>query len=102
MAAEYVPLWRLQRRTFPNFQDFDFAGLKGRLLSSSYAPLPGHKNFEPMTEELVRIFTRNESGGAVRFEYAFRRGRIFNIQFFSPNLNIEDATPSPFQFVLFS
>jgi formamidopyrimidine-DNA glycosylase len=59
----------LQKRTFPNAQEFDFAGLKGRLLSSSYAPLPGHLNFAPMMAELERIFTRHEIGGAVRFEY---------------------------------
>jgi formamidopyrimidine-DNA glycosylase len=59
----------LQKRTFPNAQEFDFEALKGRLLSSSYAPLPGHPNFEPMIAELERIFARHEIGGAVRFEY---------------------------------
>ena len=27
--------------SFPNHQDFDWQGMRGRLLSSSYAPLPG-------------------------------------------------------------
>ncbi len=32
----------------PNFQEFDFDGLSGRLRSSSYAPPAGHPQFEPM------------------------------------------------------
>ncbi|MBZ5499988.1 MAG: methyltransferase domain-containing protein [Acidobacteriia bacterium] len=59
----------LQKRTFPNARDLDFESLKGNLLSASYAPLPGHPNFEPMMAELERIFSRHENGGIVRVEY---------------------------------
>ncbi len=58
-----------RKRTFPNAQEFDFEGLSGRLLSSSYAPLPGHPNFEPMMRELRRIFHQHQVNGVVRFEY---------------------------------
>jgi SAM-dependent methyltransferase len=57
------------RRDFPNYQEFDHEGLRGRLLSSSYAPLPGHPQYEPMLAELRRIFEANQSGGLVRFVY---------------------------------
>src|SRR5262249_16300374 len=37
-----------QSRSFDMQQEFDYAGLEGRLLSSSYAPGPGHPKHEPM------------------------------------------------------
>ena len=58
-----------QTRTFPNSQTFDFEGLRGRLLSSSYAPAPGHPRHAPMLLELERIFHEHESNGRVRFDY---------------------------------
>jgi SAM-dependent methyltransferase len=45
----------------PNFQEFDFEGLAGRLRSSSYAPKKGHANYEPMMKELKRIFDMTRS-----------------------------------------
>jgi SAM-dependent methyltransferase len=53
----------------PNFQEFDFDGLSGRLRSSSYAPTPGHPQFEPMLEELQRIFAAYNRNGLIRMEY---------------------------------
>ncbi len=50
-------------------QVFDFKGLKGRLLSSSYAPEPSHPNFEPMLRELREIFDANQEDGKVVFHY---------------------------------
>ncbi len=55
--------------TFANEQRFDFDGLKGRLLSSSYAPTEGHPLHEPMIAELRRIFDLHQSAGQVCFEY---------------------------------
>jgi SAM-dependent methyltransferase len=53
-----------------NFQQvFDYAGLKGRLLSASYAPEPGHPNYEPMLADLERMFEVNEKDGKVAFDY---------------------------------
>ena len=54
---------------FPNHQRLDLQGLRGRLMSSSYVPLPGHPNHEPMMEELERIFKRHERDGYVSFDY---------------------------------
>ena len=55
--------------SFPNRQQFDFAGLKGRLLSSSYAPAEGHPLHEPMIAELRRLFDLHHDAGQVCFEY---------------------------------
>jgi SAM-dependent methyltransferase len=55
--------------TFDNEQVFDFDGLRGRLTSSSYAPEPGHPNFEPMVRELEVIFRRHQRGGRVVVTY---------------------------------
>ncbi len=60
----------LRNRHFPNEQVFDFEGLGGRLLSSSYAPALGHPHHEPMLAELRRIFDVHNQDGLVRFEYA--------------------------------
>lgn len=54
---------------FSNRQEFDFEGLKGRLLSSSYAPLPGQPNHKPMMAELQQLFDRTETEGKVSFDY---------------------------------
>jgi SAM-dependent methyltransferase len=59
----------MRRKNFPSGQDFDYAGLEGRLLSSSYAPQeeqPGHRE---MLRELRRIFDAHQQSGRVRFEY---------------------------------
>jgi len=58
--------------TFSNEQRFDFEGLKGRLLSCSYAPPEGHERHEPMIQELRRIFDAHQVGGEVVFEYDTR------------------------------
>jgi SAM-dependent methyltransferase len=54
---------------FESRQVFDFEGLKGRLLSSSYAPEPGHPKHAPMIEKLDSIFRKHEKDGRVVFEY---------------------------------
>jgi SAM-dependent methyltransferase len=58
--------------SMPNEQSFDYEGLKGRLLSSSYAPAEGRPDHEPMIEELARIFEQHQSGGLVCFKYDTR------------------------------
>lgn len=61
-----------QERTFAMRQEFDYAGLEGRLLSSSYAPGPGHPKHEPMLGELKHIFEKHKSNGLVSFDYKTR------------------------------
>jgi SAM-dependent methyltransferase len=50
-------------------QEVDYAGLEGRLLSSSYTPMPDHKNYEPMLRELRRIFDAHQDNGSVSLDY---------------------------------
>ena len=59
-------------KQFDNFQVFDFEGLKGRLLSMSFAPMEGHPNYEPMMNELERIFLNHQKDAKVIFEYDTR------------------------------
>ena len=59
-----------RRRELPNFQEFDFDGLAGRLRSSSYAPKEGHANYEPMMAALRELFDGNGKFGRVRMDYA--------------------------------
>ena len=61
-----------QERVFPMRQEFDYAGVKGRLLSSSYAPGPGHPKHEPMLRELRQIFDEHAELGSVAFDYKTR------------------------------
>jgi SAM-dependent methyltransferase len=60
----------MQVATFPNQQILDFEGLKGRLMSSSYAPEPGQPQHEPMIAGLRTVFTRHAAqDGRVVFPY---------------------------------
>jgi len=58
-----------QQARFPFKQVFDFEGLKGRLLSASYAPQPGDRGYEAMIGELRAIFDANQQNGKVDFDY---------------------------------
>ncbi len=57
------------RASFENVQLFDLEGLRGRLLSSSYAPLAGQPGHEEMLAQLRRIFEAHQQEGVVAFEY---------------------------------
>jgi SAM-dependent methyltransferase len=61
-----------QERVFDLRQDFDYAGLEGRLLSSSYAPGPGHPKYEPMLRELRQLFEKHAAAGRVGVDYKTR------------------------------
>jgi SAM-dependent methyltransferase len=55
--------------TFYHEQEFDFESLKGRLLSSSYAPEAGQPGHEEMLAVLKQIFDKYHKHGRVVFEY---------------------------------
>jgi SAM-dependent methyltransferase len=50
-------------------QSLDFEGLEERLLSSSYAPLPGAPSYEPMMTALHGLFQRFQHDGVVAMDY---------------------------------
>ncbi|HUE47674.1 MAG TPA: class I SAM-dependent methyltransferase [Steroidobacteraceae bacterium] len=59
----------MELATFPNQQSFDLEGLKGRLMSSSYAPEPGDPQHQPMMAGLRELFGRHQHRGQVVFPY---------------------------------
>lgn len=59
----------MREAKFANRQTFDFEGLSGRLRSSSYSPVPGDAAYEPMMEELRKLFEQNAQEGFVFFDY---------------------------------
>lgn len=71
IAGFFAPS-QFQSRVFEMRQECDYAGLEGRLVSSSYTPPRGHAKYEPMLQELKRIFEKHEAGGHVTLEYATR------------------------------
>ncbi len=64
----FAPAVFLQK-SFPNFQEFDFDGVRGRLRGSSYVPSPDQPAFAPMMVELERIFNARQQDGRVRMDY---------------------------------
>ncbi|HEY6444842.1 MAG TPA: class I SAM-dependent methyltransferase [Acidobacteriaceae bacterium] len=64
LAAFFAP-HPMQCATFENPQSFDYAGLEGRILSSSYMPQPGHPRFAAMQPAAQRLFAETQHNGAV-------------------------------------
>ena len=50
-------------------QEVDYAGLEGRLLSSSYTPTPEDENYEPMLRKLRQVFDEHQINDRVSLEY---------------------------------
>jgi SAM-dependent methyltransferase len=67
--AEFFSPAAVSAAEFPNHQEFDFDGLKGRVYSCSYIPHEDDPRSEAMVQDLRRVFDKYESGGAIRFEY---------------------------------
>ena len=59
----------LRFKSYYNVQQFDFEGLEGRVLSSSYAPEAGQPKHEEMLTALKQIFESRQKNGFVDFEY---------------------------------
>jgi SAM-dependent methyltransferase len=58
--------------SIPYAQHFDREGLRGRLLSSSYAPAAGSPGHQPMMAALDALFEAHQRNGMVAFEYDTR------------------------------
>jgi SAM-dependent methyltransferase len=61
-----------QERTFDLRQNFDYAGLEGRMLSSSYAPGAEHPKYGAMLRDLRELFDRHAVAGRVGLDYITR------------------------------
>jgi len=55
--------------TFSNIQVFDFEGLKGRLLSSSYIPNESDLVYGEMIEQLQMLFAKHAENGKIKVFY---------------------------------
>jgi ubiquinone/menaquinone biosynthesis C-methylase UbiE len=69
---EYYDPMPYQEREFAMSQEFDYAGVEGRLLSSSYAPGSDRPEHKPMLQALRRIFDTHAKAGCVNFDYKTR------------------------------
>lgn len=58
-----------KRATFPNVQEFDFDGIKGRVSSSSYMPAEGSVKYDPMVKELRSLFDKYQESGKIKVFY---------------------------------
>lgn len=58
--------------TFPNSQRFDFAGLHGRVVSSSYMPNVGQSGYDALLVALRELFARHQHDGVVELLYDTR------------------------------
>lgn len=70
--ADFFAPRRMTLQTFENVQTFDFEGLEGRALSSSYSPAPGHPMHEPFIERLRELFETHQVDGTVTMDYTTR------------------------------
>ena len=59
----------LKGAIFDNEQVLDYEGVKGRLLSSSYAPVEGQSGHKAMIRELQEIYDQYQEQGKVSFKY---------------------------------
>ena len=56
-------------RVFRTTQPFDYAGLEGRVFSSSYIPAPSDPRAEPLRHDLRALFDRHKANETVAFDY---------------------------------
>lgn len=61
---------KVSMKLFNNRQVFDFDGLKGRLLSSSYMPSETDKGYDKLISELKQLFDQYQHEGHVQIDYA--------------------------------
>ena len=71
IAAFFAPA-PMELKVFNNQQVFDFEGLKGRLLSSSYMPLQGEPGYEVMIADLKKLFDKYQQAGTITITYETR------------------------------
>jgi SAM-dependent methyltransferase len=69
LITQFFDQCEVQLKVFPNKQVFDFDGLLGRVLSSSYTPESDHPDFQPMIHGLKSIFEKHQSSGEIVFDY---------------------------------
>jgi SAM-dependent methyltransferase len=69
VLQEFFQPGEVRLKLLPNEQIFDFDGLRGRALSSSYVPAEPDPKHAPFMRELKAIFEKCNSNGHVAFVY---------------------------------
>jgi len=65
---EFFPAGAVRLEEFDNPQTMDWTGVRGRMLSVSYAPAEGEPGHEELIAGLEEIFKKHERGGVITFE----------------------------------
>ncbi|WP_343667636.1 methyltransferase domain-containing protein [Chitinophaga sp.] len=68
LTAFFAPA-AMEVQYFRHSQQLDFEGLKGQVLSSSYMPQPGQKNYAEMMQALTELFEGHQRDGEVTITY---------------------------------
>ena len=68
LATFFAPT-PMEIKEFNNQQVFDFEGLKGRLLSSSYMPQQADPGYDEMIAELKELFNKYQQAGTINITY---------------------------------
>jgi SAM-dependent methyltransferase len=71
LAAFFAPQG-FRVHAFENVQEFDFEGVRGRLLSASYVPQAGQPGHEPLLAALRDLFDRHAERGRITFAHDTR------------------------------
>ena len=58
-----------KKHTFPNFQRLEFSELYGRLISTSYIPVPEDPAHGPMVAALKALFAKHQHDDVIRLDY---------------------------------
>jgi len=66
---DLLALKSFHKAEFSFKQTFDFAGMKGRTLSSSYSPQPGQPGHDELIAALAELFERHQQNGVVDLFY---------------------------------
>ncbi|MEM9906412.1 MAG: methyltransferase domain-containing protein, partial [Cyanobacteria bacterium P01_D01_bin.44] len=72
VLADFFAPNPMRMATFENSQVFNFEGIKGRLLSCSYAPTSEHPIYAQMIAALRSLFERHHCQGQLSFRYTTR------------------------------
>jgi SAM-dependent methyltransferase len=69
MAKDFFGTEEVTRFVCNNFQIFNFEGLKGRLLSSSYTPKEHQVGYQLLLDSLEALFEKHQENDQVQFTY---------------------------------
>lgn len=67
--TEFFTPYTVKLQHFDNQQIFDFEGLEGRLLSSSYMPSKTETGYQEMSDDLKLLFDQSQQNGLIVIHY---------------------------------